>query len=232
MAEDREGGQIRVGKQLRFRQVNRHRQIGAHLFGYVDRNVIEQSAVGVDGIFGADGGEDSGQRHGGSQSQRQRSAAENLGLFGNQVGGYAGERSGEIIEALDLRVGSRDLVENQRDLLARIEALGKLHSLAQSKLQAVGISAGILFAAVCEVVKGRLPRHYLVPRNTIHDLAHLDGIMSGGVNPADQATHAGAGNVVNRYVMFLHPGNDTDVRQSERTSTLQDQTDLRPVRFC
>ena len=53
-------------------------------------------------------------------------------------------------------------------------------------------------------------------------------LCPGGVHAADQAAHAGAGNVVHRYVMFLQPGNDTNVGQAERSAALQYQADLGP----
>ncbi len=95
---------LAVGVCRRLRQVNRQRQIGPHLFRHVDRDVIEQSAVGVNGILGPHRREDSGQRHGGPQGQAQGPAAENLLLAADQVAGDAGERSRQIVEALDLRV--------------------------------------------------------------------------------------------------------------------------------
>src|SRR5208337_654763 len=125
----------------------------------------------------------------------------------------------------DFRVGERDLIENQRDLLAGIQACGKLQSLAQSKFKPVGIIADVLLAPEREVVEGRLPRHYLVPGDPAHDLAHLSGIVSGGVNPPDQTAHAGACDVIRSEVMFLEPGNDTDVGEPERPAALENQAD-------
>ena len=164
-----------------------------------------------------------GRRHGGAQSKRQRTAAEDLGLAADQVGGDAGERNRQIVEALDLGVRQRDLVENQRNLLAGVEALGKLHALAQSEFEVVGIIAGVLFAAEGQVVERRLPRHHLVPVDAIHHLAHFSGIASGGINSAHQSAHAGAGNVVHRNVVFLQPGNDAHMRQPESSTALQHQ---------
>ena len=47
--------------------------------------------------------------------------------------------------------------------------------------------------------------------------------MAGGVDTAYQTAHAGAGDVIHRDVVFLQPGDDADVRQSERATALQHQ---------
>src|ERR1039458_1938194 len=163
--------------------MDRQGQIGTHLFRYLDGNVLQQSAIRVDGILGSHGGKDSGQRHGGTQGQRQGAVMEDFGPAANQVGGYASEWSWEVVEALELRVGKRDLIEDQRDLLAGIEALGKLQALAQSKFQVVGIVASVFLAPKREVVKRRMPSHDLIPRDLVHDLPHLSRIVSGGIDP-------------------------------------------------
>ena len=203
--------------------MNRQCQIGSHLFRYLDGKVLQQSTVRVDGVLSPDGRKDSRQRHGGPQGHGQGSVAENLGLATDQVGSYACERSWEIVEALDLRVRKGDLIENQRDLLAGVEALGKLQAFAQPKFQVVGIVAGVFLAPKREGVEGRLPRHDLVPGDLVHDLAHLSSIVSGGIDPANQAAHAGAGDIVKRNVVFLQPGNDTHVGKSQRPTALEHQ---------
>ena len=57
-------------------------------------------------------------------------------------------------------------------------------------------------------------------------MTHLGGIVSGGVNPAHQAAHAGAGDVGDGDVMLFQPGNHTDVGQSKRSTALQHQSNL------
>ena len=48
--------------------------------------------------------------------------------------GYAGERSGQVIEALDLGVGKRHSVQDEAHLLPGIEACGKLNTVTQTEL--------------------------------------------------------------------------------------------------
>ena len=161
---------------------------------------MQQSTIGIDGILGPHRREDSGQRHGGAQGQGQGAVVENFGLAADQISGYASEGSRQVVEALDLRVGERDLIQNQRDLLAGVEACGKLQAFAQSEFQAVGIIAGVLLAPERKIVERCCRRQDLVPGDPVHDLAHLGGIMSSGVDPAHQTAHAGTGDVVHRNV--------------------------------
>jgi hypothetical protein len=67
------------------------------------------------------------------------------------------------------------------------------------------------------------PERALVPGDFVHDLAHLSGIVSGGIDPANQAAHAGAGDMVKRNMVFLQPGNDTHVGKSQRPTALEHQ---------
>ena len=53
--------------------------------------------------------------------------------------------------------------------------------------------------------------------------------MASGVNTADQAAHAGAGDVVHGNVMLFHPGNDPDVGQTERAAALEGQAERGPL---
>ena len=73
----------------------------------------------------------------------------------NQVGGYAGERSREIVEALEFGVGKRDLIENEHDLLAGVEACRKLYAFVYAEREAVGIIAGVLLAPKGEVIEAQ-----------------------------------------------------------------------------
>src|SRR5208337_3030375 len=139
------------------------------------------------------------------------------------VASDARERSREIVEALDLRVRSRDLIENQSNLLARVQARGKLYAFAYSKFEAVGIIVRVFLATKGEVLKGSSRRQYLVPRDSAHDVPHLSGIVSSGVNPTHQTAHAGAGDVVHGNVMLFQPGNDADVGESKSPATLESQ---------
>ena len=46
------------------------------------------------------------------------------------------------------------------------------------------------------------------------------------IDAADETAHAGTGDVVHGYVIFLQPGNNADVGEPEGTTTLLYQTDL------
>src|ERR1035438_6234905 len=146
---------------------------------------------------------------------------EDVCVAAHQVGGHAGEGNWQVIEALDLGVRQRNLVENQRNLLAGVESLGKLQSLAQSKLEAVGIVAGVFLAAERQIVKRSLSGQHLVPVDAVDNLAEFGSIAPGGVHSADQSAHAGARDVIDGNVMLFHPGDHTYVRQAVCAAALQ-----------
>src|SRR5215472_3501655 len=123
------------------------RQICTHILRDFDWNVIQQSAISVDGILCPNRRENSRQRHGGAQSQGQGSTPEYLGLAAYQIGGNAGKRNRKVVEALDLGIRQCDLVQDQRNLLAGIKAFRKLQSFTYTEFETVGIIARILLAA-------------------------------------------------------------------------------------
>ena len=51
--------------------------------------------------------------------------------------------------------------------------------------------------------------------------------MAGGIDPADQAAHAGAGDVVHGNVVLFHPGNDPTCARPERSAALEGQPECR-----
>src|SRR5208283_1593085 len=51
------------------------------------------------------------------------------------------------------RVGSRNLIENQRNLLAGVQACGKLKAFVDSKFEGAGIVVDVLLAPEREVLK-------------------------------------------------------------------------------
>ena len=156
---------------------------------------------------------------------------ENLGPARDQVGGYTGKWNRQIVEALDLGIRQRDFIEDQRDLLTGVEAFGELDAFAYSEFQAVGIITSVFLAAKRKVVERGLSSHDLVPVDTVHHLAQLGSVAPGGVYSANQAAHAGTGNVIHRNVMLLQPGNDADVRQPKSSAALQNQANRGPVRL-
>src|SRR5271170_4125733 len=94
--------------------------IGPHLLRNVDRNVVKQSAIGVDMIPRPNRCEDARERHRRSQCQRQRATAEYVRRTRNKVRRHTGKRYGEIVEALEFGIWKGNPVKDQSDLLTGI----------------------------------------------------------------------------------------------------------------
>src|SRR5580700_6814286 len=125
--------------------------VGPHLFCNVDRNVVEQSTIGVDVIPRPDRCEDAGERHRRSQCQRQRATAEYVRLTRNKIRRHTGKRYGKIVEALEFGIRKGNPVKDQSDLLTAIEAPRKLQAFAQAEFKAVRYFMSVLFASKREV---------------------------------------------------------------------------------
>ena len=98
--------------------MNSQNDVGTHVFHDLDRQILKQAAVCVNCAVVTDGREDPRQRHGGPKRDTQTPTAEHFGVAGHQIRRHAGERCREIVEVRYLAVRRRDLVEDERDLLA------------------------------------------------------------------------------------------------------------------
>ncbi len=183
-------------------QVDGDRELGAHVLGNVDRQVVEQAAVRVKIVAGAYRGEDPGQRHGGAQGQRKRAVVKHVLLAGVELGRHAGKGSRQVVEALDLGVGKCDVVENEAHLLAGIESCRELNSLAQAKLDARWKLNRILFTPIGKITERKLAAERLIPIHVLNEFLDLLGRAASGIDAADQASHAGAGDQVDRHVVL------------------------------
>jgi hypothetical protein len=129
----------------------------------------------------------------------------NVLLAAIKLCGYAGKRSGQVIEALDLGIGKRDVVQDETYLLPGIEACRKLNTVSQAKLNLRREFDLILFAAVREVAEGELATECLVPVHILNQLLDLFRRTAGRIETANQASHAGAGHQVYRHVVLVEP---------------------------
>src|SRR6516225_5095815 len=104
---------------------------------------------------------------------------------GHEISGDARKLNGQFVKAVDTRVGQRNAVENEINLLPGIESGRELKSFAQAKLQLAGIFPSILFPTEREVFKRRLAIDDLVPIDTLYHVAQFSSIWSGSVNASD-----------------------------------------------
>src|SRR3974377_2255205 len=104
-------------------------------------------------------------------------------------------------------------------MLSAVETGRKCPPVAQAKLQVVGIRAGVLFAAKGKIRVRNGAGHDLVPVDALAALAKPGRADPGGIRAANQSAHARPGDVVDRDVMLLEPGDDADMGEAECTAT-------------
>ncbi len=102
--------------------MNRDDHVGPHLAHEVRRQVVHQGTIHVQAVSVADGSEDSRQGHGGPHSQTNRAVVEHMGFSRNQLGGNAAEGDGQVVERFHGRVGQCFPVNDEADLMSRIQS--------------------------------------------------------------------------------------------------------------
>ena len=204
--------------------------VGTHPADDVDGDVVEDAAIDEELVLDPDGNEHARQRHRRPQGVGQGAVLERHRLGRDQVGRDAAKRRGQLVEARQLGVLHGDRVEQQVDLLPFVEAARQLQSPFQSELQLRGVGALVLLAPEVLVTERRLTLEDHFPVGAIQQRLDLAGRKPGGVGAADQTSHAGSGDHVDRDPVFLEPGQDADVREPAGAATPERQSDSRAGR--
>jgi hypothetical protein len=140
-------------------------------------------------------------------------AVEDLFAGGEEVGADAAEGGGEVVEGAHFGVGGAELAEEEVDGLAGVEAGGEDEAVAEAGEGGAAGFADILFAAEGEVFVVRFVEEEFVPVELVDGLPHFGGGHAGGVEAADEAAHAGAGDEVDGDAVTFEPFDDADVGQ-------------------
>ena len=74
-----------------------------------------------------------------------------------------------------------------------------------------------------------VPAAALGPNRFFRQTSHLGGSHAGRIHRANDAAHAGAGNAIDRNVIFLHPLNHANLGQSKRAAAAESETDSRTM---
>src|ERR1700728_4599453 len=91
------------------------------------------------------------------------------------------------------------------------------------------VIAAILFAAIGKLPVGRLGKQSFVPVNTFRKGLHFRRRHAGGVHHANNASHAGTRNAVDRNVVLFQPLDHADLSQAERPAAAERKTDTGTV---
>jgi hypothetical protein len=93
-------------------------------------------------------------------------------------------------------------------------------------LNGIGDGAGVFFAAEGKVFIGCATAEKERPICGAEDFLELIRGFAGGVEAADEAAHAGAGEVVDGDVVFFKPFEDADVGFAERAAAFEGDADF------
>jgi hypothetical protein len=104
-----------------------------------------------------------------------------------------------------------------------------LYSVPESQLESVRKGPQILFAAEREILIGDGAGQHLIPIGAVDNTLDFGWAMTGRVQPANQAAHASARDVVNGNVVIIEPLEYSDMRKTLRSSTLECDSDFRPA---
>ena len=111
--------------------------------------------------------------------------------------------------------------------MAGIEAGGQADPLfLVAEFNGGGVFAGILFAAVAELAKRDRRGKDSAPIDFRDEGADFIRAVASGVEATDEATHAGAGDVINGDAVVFEPLEDADVGEAEGAATGKSDTDF------
>ena len=186
--------------------------VGAHFAGNVNGVVVLQTTVDQHFITYSDGREGCGNGHRGTHGLWQSAVVENDLRVVDNVRGHAGEGNLQVVGEVE-RVGiaRAELLEQLGQVLALDDAAG-LHVLLADG-QTGGEGVGVLLTPVAKA----LPSQVLLVGDDIAPVLHAHhrvervGVVTDGVETADDTAHRRAGDVVDGDVSLLQHLQHADV---------------------
>ena len=108
-----------IGLQVCPGQIDADDNVGPHLAGDVNREIVAHAAVREHHSVVTDRGEKAWDAHGGAHGQVDGTVVPYLGLSGRHVRGHAGERDGELEEVRGIRITHRTAGDDLVHVLAK-----------------------------------------------------------------------------------------------------------------
>ena len=212
--------------------VHRDDHVHAHCTREAHRQVVDQAAVHQQAPADLDGGEHARSRHARAQHRRQVARSEHDGLAGLEVSGERAKRCRQLVEIGHVADAQRRAAQHLRDFLALHQPERQHDALPRTEPEcAPGQKTPIvLLAPEHEVAARRAIAQQVLPVEGVEDLGDLRAAQPGGVQPAHDRAHAGAGDCIDRNPHLLQRANDTDVRGATRPAAAQHEADARPLR--
>jgi len=204
---------------------------------HVGREVVDQAAVDEEMAVHPDRGEHTWNGHAGSHGGGHAAMTDVDFIARADVGGYASERDGQVVEIHLLLVSNAEVVEqvDERcvvDIGAGHEAHQIVVLLAQQTFEAerdvdqegaVALPDLFRHGTAVEAVA-----HILPPIHVGDELGQLVGRVSHGIEAADDGSHAGACHVVDGDAYFFQILQNTNVGGAFGTATTKHHADFGP----
>ena len=215
----------------RLAQIDRDDDLGAHRARGVDRQIRHHAAIDEQPPVALHRREETRHRHAGAQGGREIAVLEHDRLAVRRVGGDGPERQRQAVEIFDADGAQREQPELAAEPLAADDAAGQDESvLRHPELPARQIDEIIDLAPVRQVPALGGVAHEGVPVERERELLELVRRVAGGVEPADDRPHAGAGDAIDRHLHLLEHAQHADVSEPEGAATGENQTDTRSRR--
>ena len=208
--------------------------IGPHFLGYLHREVVAHSAIGQNHIAGADGGEEGGDGHCGTEGGVDAAAVPHLGLARHHIGSHAGEGDGEFKEVGGICVPGGHTGDNVSHVLAVDQSGGKASAYVPACdggcVAGCSIVAFLILlvleverkgqdvtVAIADAPEGQVFAGYFVGKGDVpvHGTYHrvqVRGSVAHSIEAAHEASDAGSYHKVHRNVVLLDKLHCADVR--------------------
>ena len=209
------------------RQADGEDDVGLHIADGGGWEVVEDAAVDVFVAIHLKRLIDARERDGGANGIGQGASGKGDDLGVGEVGGDAAERDGKGVEVDAIVVAEEAAVEKGVEALVGEDGVAEGDTVTEADGEGVGEGAGVFAAAEGAAGVGGVEAEDLVEDAVVHDdFEAIDG-SSGGVERADHAAHAGAGDDIDRDVVFFKPLEHADLGEGKGAAATERKADAR-----
>ena len=141
--------------------------------------IIDDATINQDPVIPFHRSEDCGNGHSGSQGLGQRAPVKNESFARDKISGHAAEGNWKIVKGGDFRVPQGFAAQQQRQLLAGIDAGWERQPLAKPQRVLSGDAVPLLFLSDGTVFKLRGGAEQVTPFCMPRNILDIGSIMSG-----------------------------------------------------
>ena len=151
---------------------------------------------------------------------------EDHGLAGDQIGGHGPVRDRQAVK-LVITLGLGQSPQHGLQLHAGDDSLGQENPGGGAELRAEERFVVLLLASYRPLLAWRVVLEQQLRIDLPQYFLHFGHRAAAGITGADQRTHTGTGNAMNRNAQLFQHLDDPDMGRSTRTAARQNQADFR-----